>query len=306
MTLPYSTRLTRPLTISPMRSLYSSYWRSRSASRTFWTMTCLADCAAMRPKSKGGSVSAMASPTCGGRVAAPGVVERDLDRVVVDLVDHEQVARQAQLAGLRVDLGVDVRLGAVARAGGLRDRVLHRGDDDRAVDHLLAGDRVGDLQELEPVGADRHGVYSSDVRRLGPRAAAGPRVACPARCRLVRSSAVRPAGSHPARVDLAGSALAALPRRSDSRIRSSVRTRRASPMSRERRAAATASSPSLASGSSSSAASPSTPRMMPRKRLRPLERDAPARSSPRGRPSARNRCARTSGRSMPGEETSRL
>jgi hypothetical protein len=64
MTLPYSTRLTSPLTISPMRSLYSSYCRSRSASRTFWTMTCFADCAAMRPNSKGGRVSAIWSPTC--------------------------------------------------------------------------------------------------------------------------------------------------------------------------------------------------------------------------------------------------
>ena len=64
MTLPYSTRLTVPLTISPMRSLYSSNWRSRSASRTFCTITCLADCAAMRPKSIGGSSSAMKSPGC--------------------------------------------------------------------------------------------------------------------------------------------------------------------------------------------------------------------------------------------------
>jgi hypothetical protein len=63
MTLPNSTRLTMPLTISPMRSLNSSYWRSRSASRTFCTITCLAVCAAMRPKSTGGSVSAMMSPT---------------------------------------------------------------------------------------------------------------------------------------------------------------------------------------------------------------------------------------------------
>ena len=63
MTLPYSTRLTVPLAISPMRSLYSSYWRSRSASRTFCTMTCLAFCADTRPKSSGGSDSAIRSPT---------------------------------------------------------------------------------------------------------------------------------------------------------------------------------------------------------------------------------------------------
>jgi hypothetical protein len=44
--------------------LYSWYCRSRSASRTFWTITCFADCAAMRPKSNGGRVSEMASPIC--------------------------------------------------------------------------------------------------------------------------------------------------------------------------------------------------------------------------------------------------
>jgi hypothetical protein len=63
MTLPYSTRLTVPLTISPMRSLNSSNCRSRSASRTFCTITCLADWAAIRPKSIGGSGSAMKSPS---------------------------------------------------------------------------------------------------------------------------------------------------------------------------------------------------------------------------------------------------
>ncbi len=64
MTLPYSTRLTMPLMISPTRSLNSSYCRSRSASRICWTMTCLAVCAAMRPKSICGSGSVMKSPTC--------------------------------------------------------------------------------------------------------------------------------------------------------------------------------------------------------------------------------------------------
>ena len=38
-------------------------WRSRSASRTFWKMTCLAAWAAMRPNSIGGSGSTMKSPT---------------------------------------------------------------------------------------------------------------------------------------------------------------------------------------------------------------------------------------------------
>jgi hypothetical protein len=48
------------------------------------------------------------------------------------------------------------RLGfaAVARARRLLDRVLHGGDDNAAVDRLFAGDRIGDLQQVEPVGAD--------------------------------------------------------------------------------------------------------------------------------------------------------
>src|SRR3546814_6620383 len=45
---PNSTLFTTPVMISPTRSLNSSYCRSRSASRTFWKMTCLADCASMR------------------------------------------------------------------------------------------------------------------------------------------------------------------------------------------------------------------------------------------------------------------
>ena len=46
-----STRLTRPESSSPSRSWYSSTTCSRSASRTFCTMTCLAVWAAMRPNS---------------------------------------------------------------------------------------------------------------------------------------------------------------------------------------------------------------------------------------------------------------
>src|SRR5271166_852217 len=62
-TLPYSTRLTWPLMISPMRSLNTSYCLSRSASRIFCTRTCFEACAGMRPYSKGGSDSAIQSPS---------------------------------------------------------------------------------------------------------------------------------------------------------------------------------------------------------------------------------------------------
>jgi len=64
------------------------------------------------------------------------------------MLDHQQMPGKPQLAGLGIDVGVDVGLAAVARARGLGDRVLHGGDHDAAVDRLLAGNRVGDLQQL--------------------------------------------------------------------------------------------------------------------------------------------------------------
>ena len=143
-----------------MRSLYSSYWRSRSASRTFCTMTCLADWAGDAAEIEGRQRLGDPVADLGGRVLAARVVERDLDRVVLDLVDDQQQAREADLAGLRIDLGADLGLLAVARARRLLDRVLHRGEHDLPVDRFLARDRVGDLQKFEPVGADGHGDYS--------------------------------------------------------------------------------------------------------------------------------------------------
>ena len=67
----------------------------------------------------------------------------DVERVCQD-------APQAQFAGLRVELGADVVFLAVAGAGGALDRVLHRLDDDAAVDQLFARDRVGDGEQLGP------------------------------------------------------------------------------------------------------------------------------------------------------------
>ncbi len=155
MTLPYSTRFTVPLTISPMRSLYSPNWRSRSASRTFCTMTCLAFCAATRPNSSGGRCSAMRSPTLASGLrfwASASVIWVESFSTVVDHGQHPRRARVSPV--LRVDFAADVVLGAIARFRGLLDRVFHGLDDDLAVDRLLARDRIRDLQQLEPVGAD--------------------------------------------------------------------------------------------------------------------------------------------------------
>src|SRR5690606_33520735 len=53
--------------------------------------------------------------------------------------------------------------GAVAGLGRLLDRVLHRLDDDPAVDRLLARDRICDLQKLQPVCTDCNGHVSTSV-----------------------------------------------------------------------------------------------------------------------------------------------
>src|SRR6516165_6469071 len=95
-----------------------------------------------------------------GGVALFRLFERDLRRVVFDLIHHQEQTRQSHLAGLWIDLGADFGLAAIARACRLLDRILHGGDDDVAVDRLLAGDRLGDLQQFEPVGADGHRSFS--------------------------------------------------------------------------------------------------------------------------------------------------
>ena len=77
--------------------------------------------------------------------------------MILDLFDHLDDAPQAQVAGVAVELGADVVLGAVAGAGGALDRVFHRLDDDRLVDQLLARDGVGDRDQLGLVGADGSG-----------------------------------------------------------------------------------------------------------------------------------------------------
>ncbi len=89
-------------------------------------------------------------------IALARVLDRDLARAFLDVLDHLEQALQLHLAGLRVDVGADVGLLAVARARRLLDGVGHRVDDDRLVDRLLARDRIRDLQELQPVSTDCH------------------------------------------------------------------------------------------------------------------------------------------------------
>jgi hypothetical protein len=102
-------------------------------------------------------------------VALLRLAQADLRRLVLHRLAHLEQAVQTDLAGLAVDLGADVVLLAVLGARRLLDRVLHRHQDHVPIDHLLPADRIGDLQELEPVGADGccfHHILTRPVSRL--------------------------------------------------------------------------------------------------------------------------------------------
>ena len=128
-------------------------------------MTCLADWAAMRPNSIGGSGSVTKSPSLAASFLRLGVLELDLAAGLLDALDDFEQAPHAQsrrCAGLISAL--DLGLGAVAGLGRLLDGVLHRLDHDHAVDRLFAGNGICDLQQLEAVRANGHLVWSPRQR----------------------------------------------------------------------------------------------------------------------------------------------
>ena len=85
----------------------------------------------------------------------------DLLEVVFDFLDHFDNTPQAQIAGQRIELGTDIVFGAVAVTGRFLDRLFHRFDDDRLVDHLFRSDRVCDREEFSLVGGNGAGHQSS-------------------------------------------------------------------------------------------------------------------------------------------------
>ena len=124
MTLPYSTRLTMPLTISPMRSLNSWYLAVALGLAHLLHDHLLGrlrgDAAIFQRRQRVGDGVA----DLRARIGAAGVFQRNLVRRVLDQLDHQHVARQPQLALLGVDFGVNVGFAAVAGAGRLGDGVL--------------------------------------------------------------------------------------------------------------------------------------------------------------------------------------
>ena len=218
MTLPYSTRLTVPLTISPMRSLYSSILPVALGLAHLLHDDLLG-------RLRGDAAEIHRRQLLGDEVAEFGVGvalarrgQRDLAAVVLDRLDHFHQPLQLHLAGVGVDVGADVGLLAVARARRLLDRVGHRGDHDLLVDRLFARDRIGDLQQFEPVRTDYHFRLPEHFPRLQARRSINP---------VFRFRLPSAASSGSPRRFLA-SLRALLSFDSASRIRSSVSTSRAS------------------------------------------------------------------------------
>src|SRR5690606_18455051 len=103
------------------------------------------------------------------------ILEGDLGEVVLHLLDHLPVPRHRELARLAVDVGADVEFRAVAAFRGLAEAVLHRLDHEIGVDHLLARDRIGDLQKFQPVGRGHaHFTSSSSFAAASFSAASAP------------------------------------------------------------------------------------------------------------------------------------
>jgi hypothetical protein len=59
-----------------------------------------------------------------------------------------------RFAGLRIDIDLDLVLGAVMGLGRALHGFFHRGDHDRLLDVLVAGNSVRDLQQFCPVGGN--------------------------------------------------------------------------------------------------------------------------------------------------------
>ena len=142
-----------PVISSPTRSRYSSNIMSRSASRMRWRITCLAVCAAMRPKSSGvtsrssiwslycsnfsGSISGSSGSTHLARLGVDrrALVDRLDDQVRLEALGDDQL-EDAEVAGLAVDLDARVLRGAGLLLVGRQQRVLE-GDHE-----LLGGDAL--------------------------------------------------------------------------------------------------------------------------------------------------------------------
>ena len=148
-------------------------------------MTCLAVCAAMRPKAVLTFCSAGISGVLLGlrlglldvlvevedleqqlvadfglETGATRLLDADLPHRELDLVDDVQDLEQVDVAGLEVEAGLDLAIGKHT-LGRRRDRLLDGVDQDVAGDVLLLTDRIDDRAEVDVLF---HGVFSTNFQ----------------------------------------------------------------------------------------------------------------------------------------------
>ena len=136
---PVSKRLTAAVTTSPIRSLYSSWTFSRSASRAFCESTCLTVCAAMRVSTGGfGNSISMSTSASSPYICLASVSEISVAGLV-DLVDDVLDREDFDHAGLGVEARAEILGGLVGLARGGEHGLFERGDDHLGLDAPLLG-----------------------------------------------------------------------------------------------------------------------------------------------------------------------
>ncbi len=169
ITWPNSTDLITPVMISPARSLNSSNWRSRSASRTFWKITCLARLRVDAAEIDRGQRIDDEVADLGAGLKLFGLLQIDLLEVILDLFDHFDHAPQAQIAGAadRAWRGCRSPRRNALRADFWIASSIASMTIDLSIIFSVATD-VGDCEQFSLVGGNRtgHRVQSSSSSRM--------------------------------------------------------------------------------------------------------------------------------------------
>ena len=159
--------------MSPTRSWYSSNIISRSASRMRWRMTCLAVCAAMRPKSCGRDVDGRRRRRASERLPVDlglrlllgqqravvrvarlrrrrvlGHLDRAQQVVLEEVLLGDLRGEHPEVAGVPVDLDLDVGRGVARLAVGGPQGLLERRQQHLGVDLLLLLELVHGIEDV--------------------------------------------------------------------------------------------------------------------------------------------------------------
>ena len=167
MIAPFSKRRTMPVTISPLRSLYSLKTLSRSASRTRWMITCLAVCAAMRPKPARVELHADLVADLG-----VGVVARARRRALICVFGSVTRSTTSRNSNSSISPSSSLKRASISRlVAELRACAAWRIASSSASMIILAVDALvlGDLVDLALERCQIHGGYLVTVQRHAQR-----------------------------------------------------------------------------------------------------------------------------------------